>query len=292
MEEDATKGNKTMDKNYFKAIQQYIAPKYGLSLYAGFCANLKIKKIKNRLIRNFIQKYQVNMQEAERETIDEYTCFNDFFTRHLKPKARPISDSAIISPVDGFLSEFGDINAGQLIQAKGKYYSVQDLLKVDSKLSSEFDNGCFATLYLSPRDYHRIHMPITGVLKEMIYVPGKLFSVQPATVNMIPRLFARNERVVTIFETEIGKMAMVLVGAVIVGSIGTSWHGDLKRSRKIKKFYYSKQDTPPTILQRADEMGYFKLGSTVILLFSDSSKVKWSKNLRPTQSIKFGEPLV
>lgn len=279
-----------MDKDYFKAIQQYLAPKYGLSLYAGFCANLKIKKIKNRLIRNFIEKYKVNMQEAERESIDEYSCFNDFFTRHLKPSVRPIADSNIVSPVDGFVSEFGEINAGQLIQAKGKYYSVQDLLQVDEKLAGEFDNGCFATLYLSPRDYHRIHMPITGVLQEMTYVPGQLFSVQPSTVNMIPRLFARNERVVTIFETDVGKMAMVLVGAVIVGSIGTSWHGDLKRSRKLKRFDYT--NTNPKILQKADEMGYFKLGSTVILLFSDKDKVKWSRDLKSTQSIKFGEALV
>ncbi len=280
-----------MYKDYFKAIQQYIAPKYGLSLYAGFCANLKIKKIKNRLIRNFIKKYKVNMQEAERETIEEYTCFNDFFTRHLKPGCRPIADSTIISPVDGFISEFGDITKGKLIQAKGKYYTAKDLLASDSNLAAEFDNGSFATLYLSPRDYHRIHMPITGTLQEMFYVPGKLFSVQPATVKMIPRLFARNERVVAIFKTDIGTMAMVLVGAVIVGSIGTVWHGDLKRSRKLKRFTYTRKDTPETILQKAAEMGYFKLGSTVILLFSDKNKIKWCENLKPQQSIKFGEPL-
>ncbi len=280
-----------MNKNYFKAIQQYIAPKYGLCLYAGFCANLTIKKIKNRLIRNFIKKYKVNMQEARRETIDEYTCFNDFFTRHLKPECRPIANNLLVSPVDGFMSEFGDINKGQLIQAKGKYYSAKELLAADAKLAKEFENGCFATIYLSPRDYHRIHMPITGTLQEMTYVPGKLFSVQPATVNMIPRLFARNKRVVAIFKTAIGTMAIVLVGAVIVGSIGTSWHGDLKRSRKLKRFTYTNQDTPETILQKAAEMGYFKLGSTVVLLFSDKSKIKWCKTLKPTQSIKFGEPL-
>lgn len=280
-----------MEKDYYKAIQQYIAPKYGLSLYAGFWANLKIKKTKNRLINNFIEKYKVNMQEAVRENVDDYSCFNDFFTRHLKPECRPIASSGLISPVDGFVSEFGDINQGQLIQAKGKYYSAQELLAADTKLAAKFNNGCFATLYLSPKDYHRIHMPMSGTLQDMTYVPGKLFSVQPATVNMIPRLFARNERVVTIFETDIGTMAMVLVGAVIVGSIGTSWHGDLKRSRKIKKFTYTKQDTPQIILQKAAEMGYFKLGSTVILLFSDKSKVQWLETLKPKQSIKFGEKI-
>jgi len=280
-----------MKKDYFKAIQQYIAPKYGLSLYAGFWANLKIKNTKNRLIRNFIKKYKVNMQEAARENIEDYTCFNDFFTRHLKPECRPIANIGLISPVDGFVSEFGDINKGHLIQAKGKEYSAQELLAADENLARKFDNGCFATLYLSPKDYHRIHMPMSGTLTEMTYIPGKLFSVQPATVNMIPRLFARNERVVTFFETDIGLMAMVLVGAVIVGSIGTSWHGDLKRSRKIKKFSYTKQDAPQIILQKAAEMGYFKLGSTVILLFSDKSKIQWLDTIKPTQSIKFGEQL-
>lgn len=280
-----------MFADYYKAIQQYIAPKYGLSLYAGFCANLKIKKIKNRLIRNFIKKYEVNMQEAQRESIEEYTCFNDFFTRHLKEGCRPIANNSIVSPVDGYLSEFGKISAGKMLQAKGKYYTAKDLLAVSPEIASRFNDGYFATLYLSPRDYHRIHMPITGTLKQMTYVPGKLFSVQPATVKMIPKIFARNERVVVLFETAVGSMAMVLVGAVIVGSIGTAWHGDLKRSRKLKTFTYTKQDTPEQILEKAAEMGYFKLGSTVILLFSGDKEIKWCKNLQPQQSIKFGDAL-
>lgn len=280
-----------MLKDYIKAIQQYIAPKYGLSLYAGFCANLKIKKIKNRLIRNFIQKYNVNMQEAERESIEQYSCFNDFFTRHLKPNCRTIADTSIVSPVDGYLSEYGSIKQGQLIQAKGKNYTAEELLATTPEIAAKFKNGYFATLYLSPRDYHRIHMPIAGTLKEMTYVPGKLFSVQPATVKMIPRLFARNERVVVTFETTMGTMAMVLVGAVIVGSIGTAWHGDLKRSRKLKTFTYSSQDTPAKILQKAEEMGYFKLGSTVILLFSGEKPISWCHGLQPQQSIKLGDSL-
>lgn len=280
-----------MLKDYIKAIQQYIAPKYGLSLYAGFCANLKIKKIKNRLIRNFIQKYNVNMQEAERESIEQYSCFNDFFTRHLKPNCRTIADTSIVSPVDGYLSEYGSIKQGQLIQAKGKNYTAEELLATTPEIAAKFKNGYFATLYLSPRDYHRIHMPIAGTLKEMTYVPGKLFSVQPATVKMIPRLFARNERVVVTFETTMGTMAMVLVGAVIVGSIGTAWHGDLKRSRKLKTFTYSSQDTPAKMLQKAEEMGYFKLGSTVILLFSGEKPISWCHGLQPQQSIKLGDSL-
>ena len=284
-----------MFKDYYKAILQYIAPKYGLSIYAGFCANLKIKRIKNRLIRKFIHKYGVNMHEALCEDYHDYVTYNDFFTRRLKPECRPIANSTIISPVDGFISEFGEIKQGKLIQAKGKYYSAKELLGFTAKshddISSQFEHGYFATLYLSPKDYHRIHMPITGKLKEMTYVPGKLFSVQPATVRVIKCLFARNERLVVLFETTVGLMAMILVGAVIVGSIGTSWHGDLKRSRKLKKITYSQNDTPEIILKKAEEMGYFKLGSTVILLFSNQTKLSWQPLIKPGDSIKFGEAL-
>jgi phosphatidylserine decarboxylase len=280
-----------MYKDYLKAILQYIAPKCFLSIYAGFCANIKIRIIKNRLIRKFIYKYGVNMQEALYENIEDYACYNDFFTRHLKPGCRPIADADIISPVDGFVSEFGSIKDGQLIQAKGKYYTVRDLLDANDAISSQFNSGYFATIYLSPKDYHRIHMPIGGILKEMTYVPGKLFSVQPATVRVISCLFARNERLVVFFETEAGLMAMILVGAVIVGSIGTSWHGDLKRSRKRKHFAYQETDGLEIILKKAAAMGYFKLGSTVILLFTNKKQITWNANIQVGKSIRFGEAL-
>jgi phosphatidylserine decarboxylase len=280
-----------MYNDYFKAILQYIAPKYGLSLYAGFCANLKIKIIKNRLIKKFIRKYGVNMQEAQKERAEDYACYNDFFIRHLKPECRPIATADITSPVDGFVSERGRINDGLLIQAKGKHYTVKHLLAADESISSQFNSGYFATLYLSPKDYHRIHMPTDGTLKEMTYVPGKLFSVQPATVRVVSCLFAKNERLVVLFETSAGLMAMVLVGAVIVGSIGTAWHGDLKRSRKPKKFSYSSTDSIDTILKKAAEMGYFKLGSTVILLFTNKKELEWQPNIKPGNSIRFGEAL-
>lgn len=277
--------------DYLKTIPQYITPKYALTLYAGFWANMKIRVVKNRLIKRFIHKYGVNMHEASREKIEDYTCFNDFFIRHLKPECRPIAAADIISPVDGCVSEIGTISAGQLLQAKGRYYSVHELLACEAAVSEQFSSGYFATLYLSPKDYHRVHMPMDGTLQDMIYVPGKLFSVQPTTARVIPHLFARNERLVVLFQTKIGLMAMVLVGATIVGSIGTAWHGDVHRSRKPKYFNYSSTDTAATVLQKAAEMGYFKLGSTVILLFANDARLQWQSDMCAGHSIRFGEAL-
>ena len=193
--------------------------------------------------------------------------------------------------MDGFISEIGDITAGKLLQAKGRYYSVSELLACKPELSAQFDSGCFATLYLSPKDYHRVHMPIDATLKEMIYVPGTLFSVQPKTARVIPRLFARNERLVVFFDTHAGLMAMVLVGATVVGAIGTSWHGDIRRSRKAKHFDYSSDQSIDTVLQKAVEMGYFKLGSTVVLLFAEGSHIQWKNDLHAGDKIRFGEAL-
>ncbi len=275
----------------FKKLQQYLIPKYALTVYAGFVANIKIPRLKNRLIRRFILKYGVNMQEALRENIEDYTCFNDFFIRQLKPSCRPIAQADIVSPVDGSISEMGQITQGQLLQAKGRYYSVHELLAGNEQMSAQFSRGLFITLYLSPKDYHRIHMPMDAVLQEMIYVPGRLFSVQPATVNVIPHLFARNERVVALFQTKIGPMAMILVGATIVGRIATTWHGELRRSRKIKRYVYSENDNITTIYKKAMEMGYFKLGSTVILLFANDSPMKWCAHINPGQTIKLGDEL-
>ena len=274
-----------------KALIQYILPKHALTRLAGYLANIKIPAIKNYLIRYFINKYDVNMNEAREENLGNYVNFNEFFIRQLKPECRPIAKNGIISPVDGFISEVGDIKAGTLLQAKGLDYSLHELLASHKDLSDKFNQGIFATLYLSPKDYHRVHMPISAKLTEMTYVPGNLFSVQPATARTIPKLFARNERLVVLFDTDVGPMAMVLVGATIVGAIGTTWHKDVVRSQKPCHFSYNGEKDAHIFLQRAEEMGYFKLGSTVILLFADKSRVKWLETLRSGDKIKFGEDL-
>lgn len=277
-----------MPNDYLKTAPQYIIPTRALNAYAKFMANIKIPVIKNRLIRNFIKDYGVNMSEAREESIDSYSCFNDFFIRHLKPECRPVSDAGIVSPVDGAISEIGAITAGKMLQAKGRDYTVSELLACEDELSSQFSDGRFATIYLSPKDYHRIHMPIEATLREMIYVPGKLFSVQPTTARVVPRLFARNERLVVFFDTPVGLMAMVLVGAMVVGAIGTTWHGDIRRSRKPSRFSYQDANT---ILQKSAEMGYFKLGSTVVLLFADSQRMEWNSDLQAGDNIRLGEAL-
>ncbi len=280
-----------MPSDFLKTFPQFIAPKRALTTFAGFMADIKIPAIKNYLIRDFIAKYNVDMQEAQEENPENYASFNQFFIRHLKADARPVAHTDIVSPADGYISEIGTINAGQLLQAKGRHYSVQELLACGQEQSAEFNNGLFATIYLSPKDYHRLHMPVEATLKEMIHVPGKLFSVQPTTARVIPHLFARNERLVVFFDTDIGPMAMVLVGATIVGKIGTSWHGDLRRSRKQSHFDYSQDNDSKTVLQKAAEMGYFKLGSTVIVLFAEGHRAQWQQNLRAGDRIQVGEAL-
>lgn len=279
-----------MVSDYIKTFPQFIIPKQGLTSFAGLMANIKHPRIKNRLIRNFIKKYHVNMSEALVEDPNAYACFNDFFTRHLKPSARPLANTAVISPVDGFVSEIGRIDSGKVLQAKKKFYSVKQLLAFDAK-SDLFEHGIFATLYLSPKDYHRVHMPITGLLEKMIYVPGKLFSVQPTTARVIPHLFARNERLVVFFDTQIGPMAMVLVGATIVGGIGTSWHGDIRRGPKTTTYTYPQEGDEKISLAKGDEMGYFKLGSTVVLLFANSQNLSWNEQLHAGNKIVFGQGL-
>lgn len=280
-----------MLSDYVKTFIHYQTPKKALTSVAGYLANLEKPFIKNQLIRYFIRKYDVNMAEALEENPLAYRTFNAFFIRRLKPACRPIATTGITSPVDGCISEIGRINKGQLLQAKGRYYSVGHLLACESSLSAQFENGHFATLYLSPKDYHRVHMPINATLREMIYVPGELFSVQPTTARMVPQLFARNERLVIFFDTAIGLMAMVLVGATIVGGIATTWQGDVIRSNEYKHFYYNAADEPAITLQKADEMGYFKLGSTVILLFANNAPMQWLASLSKGQPIRLGEGL-
>lgn len=269
-----------------KGLVQLLLPKQGLTALAGFLANNQRPWLKNALIRYFMRKYDVSLQEALEENPANYPSFNAFFVRQLKPECRPIASTEIISPVDGFVSEMGNITRGTILQAKGRTYSVRELLSCNPTIAAQFEHGLFATLYLSPKDYHRVHMPLDATLKDEIYVPGKLFSVQPATARVVPNLFAINERLVVFFDTPLGLMAMVLVGAVIVGAIGTSWGGDVVRGRtKVQR------QVPSLTLQKGEEMGYFKLGSTVILLFAEGKRAKWVEGLSSGEKICFGQAL-
>ena len=280
-----------MLKDNLKALPFCTIPKHGLTKLMGHFANLAHPRLTPKAIKWFIKKYKVNMEEAEFSDINHYKTFNEFFIRHLKPEARPISDSDIVSPVDGKVSQIGEITHGRILQAKNKSYSVHELLAADNSMCEHFINGRFTTLYLSPKDYHRIHMPCNAKLKEMYFIPGKLFPVFPATANSVSNLFARNERLVVFFHSPIGLMAMVLVGATIVGSIGTSWQGDILREREIRHWIYPNPRCNQLDFQKAQEMGYFKLGSTVILLFSDEKQMQWNPNINCGDEICYGQAL-
>lgn len=278
-----------MNLNNLFVYSQYLAPQHLISRGAGKIAECEHPKFKNALISWFIEKYGVNMSEAERQSPEDFKHFNDFFTRSLKADARSIDTDkqSIISPVDGAISQLGGIKQGQIFQAKGQSFSLVELLGGDVDRAQPFMGGDFATIYLSPKDYHRIHMPITGTLKEMIYIPGKLFSVNPATAENVPRLFARNERVAAIFDTELGPMAMVLVGAMIVASIETVWSGlvaPLKRDVKSIRYDDHEQIT----LEKGAEMGRFKLGSTVVLAFPENTS-QFVESLKAGPAVRMGE---
>jgi phosphatidylserine decarboxylase len=255
--------------NRLKVLPQYVLPKQLLTTLAGWFASQARGSTTTSVIRWFVKKYQVNMAEALNPDIASYATFNDFFTRALKPEVRPLATAELICPVDGAISQFGNIQQDQIFQAKGHSYSTAALVGGDSALAAQFQNGSFATLYLSPKDYHRIHMPCDGTLKRMIYVPGDLFSVNPTTARGVPGLFARNERVVCVFDTAQGPFALILVGATIVGSMATVWHGKINppRSSEIREWRY---DDEPISLKQGDEMGRFMLGSTVVMLFPEN----------------------
>lgn len=261
-----------MDK--FKVGLQYWIPQHGLTRLMGKLASAKAGVLTTAVIRWFIRHYRINMDEALHSDPKHYATFNDFFTRELRPDARPLveDEQVLVHPADACVSQFGQIQEGQLIQAKGHSYSAQALLGGDAELAQRFEQGLFATLYLSPRDYHRVHMPCDGTLREMIYVPGELFSVNPLTAENVPNLFARNERVVCIFDTPFGLMAQVLVGATIVGSIELVWAGTVTppRGNSVYRWQYPAQGDKAIRLQKGQEMGRFKLGSTVINLFENN----------------------
>ena len=272
----------------FAALQQII-PQHALSRLTGLFAESSIPWIKNRLITTFIQQYGVDLSEAVIEDPIQFQTFNDFFTRELKPEARTICrpKNSMACPADGAISEIGDIELGSIMQAKGQSYSLLSLLAGNSDLCNEMLGGKFATIYLSPKDYHRVHMPVDGTLQSMTYVPGKLFSVNQATANQIPGLFARNERLICHFTGKHGPFVVILVGAMIVAGIETVWAGEVAPVRaRVKTTHYGK---PANIkLKKGAEIGRFKLGSTAILLFPPST-VSWEEDLKNGSATRMGE---
>lgn len=258
-------GYLAVDRDQLFALSQYPLPHHLLSRLVGRFAESRLPWLKNLLIEQFIRIYGVDMDQAREPDPRAYGCFNEFFTRAMRDDARPIGEG-MVSPADGFMSQFGRIEHGTLIQAKGQGYSLTSLLGGDAHRAAPFRQGSFATVYLSPKDYHRVHMPLTGTLREMVYVPGRLFSVNLATAGHVPGLFARNERLVCIFDTEFGPMAMVLVGAMIVAAIETVWAGQITPlSGQVQTTRFNE----PIELAKGVEMGRFKLGSTVILCFAN-----------------------
>ncbi|MET0249940.1 MAG: archaetidylserine decarboxylase [Sphingobium sp.] len=256
-----------------KVLIQHLLPKQALTRIAGRVASTRGGAMTTYLIRRFAFRYGVDMNEAQDADFSSYASFNDFFTRPLKSGARPLAEADIVCPVDGAISQFGAIDDHHMLQAKGHRFTTTDLVGGDAALAAEFRHGLFANLYLSPKDYHRIHMPCDGRLTRMIYVPGALFSVNPVTARGVRNLFARNERVVCVFESpQFGTFVMVLVGATIVGSMATVWHGvvNAKRSGKLSEWRYADQGI---WLKRGEEMGRFLLGSTVVMLFPTGSFV-------------------
>jgi phosphatidylserine decarboxylase len=270
-------------------LPQYFLPKKLLTIFAGKVASARAGALTTHLIRWFVARYGVNMAEAENPDIASYASFNEFFTRPLRADARPLAATDFVCPVDGAISQFGVIEHDQIFQAKGHQYSTRALVGGDEKLAAQFQDGSFATLYLSPKDYHRIHMPCDGRLTRMIYVPGALFSVNPTTARGVPGLFARNERVVCVFETARGPFVLTLVGATIVGSMATVWHGVVNppRSSEIREWRY--EDKAIT-LKRGDEMGRFLLGSTVVMLWS-KDVLSFNPAWAPARAIRMGEAM-
>ena len=273
-----------------KVLPQYCVPQHLLSRCVGLLAESRWPLIKNTFIDFFLNQYNIDMSIAAEPDPRAYACFNDFFTRALKEGVRPITQEGIACPADGAISQLGKIQEDRIFQAKGHHYTLTQLLGGDEAVAAPFVNGDFATVYLSPKDYHRVHMPFAGTLKEMIYVPGQLFSVNTVTAGQVPSLFARNERVVCLFETELGPMAVVLVGAMIVASVETVWAGLVTPpKRQLKRVDYQNQPEAMT-LDRGAEMGRFKLGSTAIVLFGPN-KVQWNPSLKAGLTVSMGEQM-
>ena len=270
-------------------LPQYLLPKQALTSLAGRFASARLGGLTTAVIRRFVARYKVNMAEAANPDIASYATFNDFFTRALKPGARPLAGADLICPVDGAISQFGAIERDQIFQAKGHAYSTTALLGGDAAAAARFENGHFATLYLSPRDYHRIHMPCAGELTRMVHVPGDLFSVNPTTARGVPGLFARNERVVCFFNSAQGPFVLVLVGATIVGSMATVWHGQVNPPRPgtPRQWDYAPGQVR---LEQGEEMGRFLLGSTVVMLFP-AGPLQFNAQWAPMRPVRLGEAM-
>lgn len=271
-------------KAKFNIILQHLVPQHGLSRLAGWIANNRWYWLKNKLINDFIRRYQVDLSIAKLKKVDDYPNFNSFFTRQLEPIFRPITEGSdhIASPVDGCVSQAGRINEYSIFQAKGRSYNLNELLGGRTDLAKHFHDGEFATLYLAPKDYHRVHMPLKGKLTETIYIPGKLFSVNQNTTKAVPQLFSRNERLVCMFDTEKEPMAIILIGAMLVSGIETVWSSDFNTRTFTQKIYEN-----GITLEKGAELGHFKMGSTVILLFSKNS-AKWVPELKEDATVKMG----
>ena len=272
------------------AFFQYLLPHHLLTAIINKLARIETRWFKNAMIKTIARNFGVNWSEALLTEPDDYKHFNEFFTRQLKPGVRPLAtaEDALLCPVDGAISSFGSIRQGRIFQAKGQNFSCQELL-ADKAQADKFINGEYITIYLSPKDYHRIHMPLSGQLRQMTHIPGRLFSVAPYTVDTIPRLFARNERSAHHFSTKYGDHALVLVGAMLVASMETVWHGVLNppRARQVKYFNYPAGETT---LARGTEMGRFNMGSTVILLLPENS-LRWNPDLAAGRTVRMGESL-
>ena len=272
-------------------ILQLIAPAHTLSRLISKLADSRIRWLKNFLINLAVDVFNINTEEAISSNPNDYQTFNDFFTRELKEGERPIEgdDNIVCSPSDGLVSQFGKIEHGQLIQAKGKYFTLQDLLAGNKELSEKFNGGEFATIYLSPKDYHRVHMPCEGQLQQSIYVPGALFSVNLTTANHINGLFARNERLINIFQSGNGPVAVILVGAMLVAGIETVWGGQVVPPKSALNTFSSGSDKDISLI-KGEEMGRFKFGSTVILLFPKDT-IEWNDSVKENAVVKMGESM-
>lgn len=276
-------------KEALTTLPQYVLPHHALSSMMSKLTHCENKAWKNLFIKQIIRHYGVNMDEAREPDINAYKSFNHFFTRELKPGVRPLSTetNAIVCPADGAVSQAGDITDGEIFQAKGKSFTAADLLGGDAARAEPFNDGVFTTIYLSPKDYHRLHMPLTGTLREMVHIPGRLFSVNAATVNSVPGLFARNERVAAIFDTDSGPMALILVGAIFVSSVETVWHGVVTPPSVTEVQSWQYGDDAPT-LKIGEEMGRFNMGSTIIVLFG-KDKAQWDAEFKAGKTVKLGE---
>jgi phosphatidylserine decarboxylase len=271
-----------------QVLIQHMLPKRYLTEIAGHFARTRGGSLTNKLIRWFVRKYAVDMTEAANPDVSSYSSFNEFFTRPLRLGARPLAEADFVCPVDGAISQIGEIDDYHILQAKGHRFTITELIGGDATLAARFRHGSFANLYLSPRDYHRLHMPCDGRLMRMIYIPGSLYSVNPVTARGVPNLFARNERVVCVFDSsQHGPFVAVLVGATIVGSIATVWHGTVnpKRTGRIAEWHYADQSIA---LRQGDEFARFLLGSTIVMLFGPGTIV-FNAHWAAEQNVRLGE---